>query len=94
MTRTVTGEELKKGLLAGVEKLNLAVSDTLGPYGNTVLIKDNYGKRKATKDGVSVARAFIEFFSCNCSCHIILLLLLINPLFRKLYTLLYLLLLY
>lgn len=58
MTKTSSGEELSIGLQRGIEKLNSAVSDTLGPFGNTVLIKDRYGKRRATKDGVSVAKAF------------------------------------
>jgi len=60
MTRVINGEDLEKGLLSGIEKLNNAVKDTLGPNGRTVLIKDRYGKRKATKDGVSVAKAFEE----------------------------------
>jgi len=60
MTQTENGEKLQAGLLRGIEKLNNAVSDTLGPYGRTVLLKDQYGKIKTTKDGVSVAKGFIE----------------------------------
>ena len=60
MTRVVSGEELSKGILEGVRKLNNSVSSTLGPNGSTVLTKDQYGKRKATKDGVSAAKGFIE----------------------------------
>lgn len=58
MTETSSGIDLKDGLIQGIKKLNNAVSSTLGPNGSTVLIKDQYGKRKATKDGVSVAKAF------------------------------------
>ncbi len=60
MTNVSSGKELKEGLLAGINKLNSAVSDTLGPYGRSVLIQDQFGKRKATKDGVSVAKSFHE----------------------------------
>jgi len=60
MTRVVSGEELSKGILEGVRKLNNSVSSTLGPNGSTVLTKDQYGKRKATKDGVSAAKGFLE----------------------------------
>jgi len=60
MTKTVSGQELKDGLYRGVKQLNEAVADTLGPFGRTVLIKDQYGKIKTTKDGVSVAKSFLE----------------------------------
>jgi chaperonin GroEL len=57
-TQFIKGQELKEKLLAGIEKLNTAVSSTLGPGGRTVLIKDQNGEIKATKDGVSVSKAF------------------------------------
>ena len=57
-TQSIHGTELKKSLLAGIEKLNNAVSATLGPGGRTVLIKEATGEIKATKDGVSVAKSF------------------------------------
>lgn len=60
MTEISNGKDLSEGLIEGVRKLNSAVSATLGPYGSTVFIKDQYGKRKITKDGVSVAKSFIE----------------------------------
>jgi chaperonin GroEL len=59
-TQFIKGQELKEKLLAGIEKLNTAVSSTLGPGGRTVLIKDQNGEIKATKDGVSVAKTFGE----------------------------------
>jgi len=50
----------KKGrdkLINGVNKLNRAVSGTMGPDGKNVIIPDRKtGKYKVTKDGVSVAR--------------------------------------
>jgi chaperonin GroEL len=57
-TQNVSGQELKEQLLAGIKKLNSAVSSTLGPGGRTVLIREGNGEVKTTKDGVSVAKAF------------------------------------
>jgi len=57
-TKNLSGKELKEKLLAGIQKLNDAVSSTLGPGGRTVLIKEETGEVKVTKDGVSVAKAF------------------------------------
>ena len=59
-TQTVFGIELKNKLLAGIKQLNHSVSSTLGPGGRTVLIKDQSGEVKVTKDGVTVARSFHE----------------------------------
>ena len=59
-TTTVFGIELKNKLLAGIRKLNQSVSSTLGPGGRTVLIKEQSGEVKVTKDGVTVARSFHE----------------------------------
>jgi chaperonin GroEL len=60
MTNVSSGEELKEGIKTGVKILNSAVGDTLGPFGRSVLVRDQYGKRKATKDGVTVAKSFGE----------------------------------
>lgn len=57
-TKNVFGTELKEKLLAGIEKLNASVSSTLGPGGRTVLIREQSGEVKVTKDGVTVAKAF------------------------------------
>lgn len=57
-TKNISGTELKEKLLSGIEKLNHAVSSTLGPGGRTVLIKEQNGEVKVTKDGVTVAKAF------------------------------------
>ena len=58
ITKHVTGIELKESMLNGVKKLNDVVSSTLGPGGRTVLIRDQNGEVKVTKDGVSCAKAF------------------------------------
>jgi len=47
-------------MLSGVNKLADAVAVTLGPKGRNVVIDQQYGAPKITKDGVTVARA-IEF---------------------------------
>ena len=57
-TQNVSGTELKEKLLAGIQKLNHSVSSTLGPGGRTVLIREQSGEVKVTKDGVTVAKAF------------------------------------
>lgn len=57
-TKSVFGTELKEKLLEGIEKLNASVSSTLGPGGRTVLIREQSGEVKVTKDGVTVAKSF------------------------------------
>lgn len=46
----------KQKILAGVEKLEKAVSTTLGPGGRNVII-DEYGSIHSSRDGVTVARS-------------------------------------
>lgn len=58
ITKYVFGQDLKEQLLEGVKKLNHSVSSTLGPGGRTVLIRNSIGESNATKDGVTVAKAF------------------------------------
>lgn len=58
MIKTEFGTELKNKLLSGICKLNDSVSSTLGPGGRNVIIRDEDGSIKVTKDGVTVARAF------------------------------------
>lgn len=50
--------EAKEKILAGVNKLEKAVSATLGPCGKNVII-DEYGAIHSTKDGVSVAKSIV-----------------------------------
>jgi chaperonin GroEL len=54
------GNEARRRMLEGCDKLADAVQVTLGPSGRNVLIDSNYGSVKITKDGVTVAKA-IEF---------------------------------
>ena len=50
------GEESRRKLLAGVDKLADTVKITLGPKGRNVLIERSYGSPLITNDGVSIAR--------------------------------------
>lgn len=58
MIKTEFGTELKNKLLVGINKLNSSVSSTLGPSGRNVIIREDDGVIKITKDGVTVAKAF------------------------------------
>lgn len=63
LVRNYSHKELKFGvegraaLLKGVNTLADAVSVTLGPKGRNVLIEQQFGSPKITKDGVTVARS-------------------------------------
>ena len=50
------GEESRRKLLAGVDKLADTVKITLGPKGRNVLIEKTYGSPLITNDGVSIAK--------------------------------------
>lgn len=50
--------DAKEKILAGVNKLEKAVSSTLGPVGKNVII-DEYGSIHSTKDGVTVAKSIV-----------------------------------
>ena len=50
------GEESRRKLLAGVDKLTDTVKITLGPKGRNVLIEKSYGSPLITNDGVSIAK--------------------------------------
>lgn len=52
-----TGNDARKKMLAGVEKLSDAVKATMGPKGRNVIIEQSWGSHKITKDGVTVAKA-------------------------------------
>ena len=56
----VHGEKARRYMLEGVNRLADAVKVTLGPKGRNVIIDQEYGEPKITKDGVSVAKQ-IEF---------------------------------
>ena len=48
--------EAKEKLKAGIDKVNKAVSVTMGPFGRNVLIEREHGQVTSTKDGVTVSR--------------------------------------
>jgi len=50
------GEEARKAILTGVEKLSRAVKVTLGPKGRNVVLDKKFGSPTITKDGVTVAK--------------------------------------
>ena len=48
--------EAKEKLQHGIDKVNKAVSITMGPFGRNVLIEKEHGEVSSTKDGVTVAK--------------------------------------
>ena len=52
----VFGEEARKSLQAGVDKLANAVKVTLGPKGRNVVLDKKYGSPLSTNDGVTIAK--------------------------------------
>ena len=52
-------DQAKSKIMSGVEKLNKAVSSTLGASGKCVIYEDGLGKPIVTKDGVTVANSVI-----------------------------------
>jgi len=51
--------EAKEKLQEGIDKVNKAVSVTMGPFGRNVLIEKEHGQVSSTKDGVTVAKTII-----------------------------------
>ena len=52
----IFGEDSRKAILAGVNKLANAVRVTLGPKGRNVVLEKKFGGPTVTKDGVTVAK--------------------------------------
>ncbi len=52
----IFGEEARKSLQAGVDKLANAVKVTLGPKGRNVVLDKKYGSPLITNDGVTIAK--------------------------------------
>lgn len=50
------GEDARRKLQAGVDKLADTVKITLGPKGRNVLINKSFGSPLITNDGVTIAR--------------------------------------
>lgn len=51
------GQQARREIAAGVQKLTAAVGATLGPSGRNVIIEQSVGNPISTKDGVTVAKA-------------------------------------
>ena len=52
----IYGEEARKALLAGIDKLSDTVKITLGPKGRNVVLDKKYGSPLITNDGVTIAK--------------------------------------
>lgn len=50
------GEDARKSLAEGVEKLAKVVEVTLGPKGRNVVLDKSYGAPLITNDGVTIAK--------------------------------------
>ena len=55
------GDDAKKRIIEGVDKLAKAVKSTLGASGKCVIYEDARGKPVITKDGVTVAESVVLF---------------------------------
>ena len=55
------GDQAKKRIIAGVDKLARAVKSTLGASGKCVIYEDGRGKPVITKDGVTVAQSVVLY---------------------------------
>ena len=52
----IYGEEARKALQAGIDKLADTVKITLGPKGRNVVLDKKYGSPLITNDGVTIAK--------------------------------------
>ncbi|WP_054721531.1 chaperonin GroEL [Lacticaseibacillus nasuensis] len=51
------GEDARRSMLAGVDKLANTVKTTLGPKGRNVVLDKSYGSPEITNDGVTIAKS-------------------------------------
>ena len=54
--QVIYGEDARKALLAGIDKLSNTVKITLGPKGRNVVLDKKYGAPLITNDGVTIAK--------------------------------------
>ena len=54
--QVIYGEEARKALQNGIDKLSNTVKITLGPKGRNVVIDKKYGAPLITNDGVTIAK--------------------------------------
>ena len=52
----IYGEEARKALQTGIDKLSNTVKITLGPKGRNVVLDKKYGAPLITNDGVTIAK--------------------------------------
>ena len=52
----IFGEDARKALQAGVDKIADAVKVTLGPKGRNVVLERSFGAPLITNDGVTIAK--------------------------------------
>lgn len=57
--KIASGEEARKAIISGIDKMAETVKSTLGPNGKTVIIEQNLRSPIATKDGVTVAQNIV-----------------------------------
>ena len=55
----IYGEEARKALQAGIDKLANTVKITLGPKGRNVVLDKKYGSPLITNDGVTIAKGCV-----------------------------------
>ena len=55
----IYGEEARKALQSGIDKLADTVKITLGPKGRNVVLDKKYGAPLITNDGVKIGRAHV-----------------------------------
>ena len=51
----ILGEDARKAILMGINKLADTVKATLGPRGRNIILEKKFGSPTITKDGVTVA---------------------------------------
>ena len=74
----IFGEDARKSLQAGVDKLADAVKVTLGPKGRNVVLDKKFGAPLITNDGVTIAKEIeledpfenmgAQYNNCHTSC--------------------------
>jgi len=58
-TQAIFGEEFSEKIMEGVELVEMMVTATMGSHGKYILLEDEDGNIRPTKDGVSVAHSII-----------------------------------
>ena len=57
--KLVFGDDVRKGLAAGIDKVAQVASKTLGPKAGLVLIAREYGPGEITKDGITAIKDIV-----------------------------------